>query len=346
MRNSTCLLLLGAVLGCYAQTSPYTGHAVREPDSTGQYRLLIGGHFHGGSSSASGFPAATILANIDEINVTRANIFLSTGDLFLLPDRDSARFVSSFFSRLTLPLFNAPGNHDLEGLAFRAPMPQRIDMGKDRILLFDTERDDSDIKGEQLELLRTVVDEAESGVVKRIFIVSHRPIWSEDDSRYAALFAGNTRSIGGCNFTTVVLPLLRKATTHTEVYWISGSMAGRAPASVFFQPHEPNLTYVQSAVRDQLRDALLLADVGPEGITWSLLSLTGEPVEAVSTYDAAWWESRQGKREPFNWRRVPYLVRKNLSSPVFWYGAATTAVLCVICLWTLTRRRRVSKRNG
>lgn len=327
-----------ATLSLCAQQSPYTGHPVPGPDSTGRYRLLISGHLHGASSSASGFPAATVLANLDAINATRANVFLSTGDLFLLPDRDSARYATSFFSRLALPLFNAPGNHDLEGRAFRAPMPQRIDLGNDRILLFDTERDNSDIKGDQLDLLRTVVDEAAAGRVKRLFIVSHRPVWAEDEVRYAALFSGNTRSLTGCNYTGTVLPLLRQAAAQAEVFWISGSMAGRAPASVFFQPHEKNITYIQCAVRDQLRDALLLADVGPDSVQWSLRSLTGEPVEPVSTYDAAWWEARQGKREAFNWRRIPYLVRKNVTSSVFWYGAATMLVLLGL-VWWLRRKR-------
>jgi len=183
-----------------------------------------------------------------------------------------------------------------------------------------------------------VVDEAATGQVERLFIVSHRPVWAEDEPRYAALFSGNTRSLTGCNFTGTVLPLLRNAATQAEVFWISGSMAGRAPASVFFQPHEKNITYIQCAVRDQLRDAMLMADVGPDGVEWSLRSLTGEHVEPVSTYNVAWWENRQGKREAFNWRRIPYLVRKNVTSPVFWYGAATMLVILGLVCWL--RRKR------
>lgn len=329
-----------AATSTFAQVSPYTGKAVVPPDSMGSYRLLIGGHFHGASTNVSGFPAATLLANLDAVNATRANVFLSTGDLFLRPDRDSLRFAASLFSELGLPLFNAPGNHDLEGHAFRVPMPQRIDMGSDRILLFDTERDNSDIKGDQLELLRSVVEGAENHTMRRLFIVSHRPVWSEDDTRYSALFAGNTRSITGANYTKEVLPLLRKAAVNTEVYWISGSMAGRAPASLFFQPHEKNITYIQCAIRDQLRDALLIADVAPGGLTWQLMSLTGEPVEPVATYDAAWWESKQGKREEFNWRRIPYLVKKNVTSTPFWYGAGAALVLLLLLRVALRRKPR------
>lgn len=338
MRIRALLLTLALTVSAAAQVSPYTGKGVVPPDSAGRYRLLIGGHFHGASSNMSGYPAATVLAGMDLINGTRANAFLSTGDLFLRPDRDSLRYAQSFFGKLQLPLFNAPGNHDLEGKAYHTPMPQRIDMGRDRILLLDTERDDSDIQGDQLEALRELVSEVEQGVAQRLIIVTHRPIWAEGDERYGRLFAGNTRSITGCNFQAEVLPLLRKAASRSAVYWISGSMAGRAPASVFFQPHEKNITYIQSAVRDELRDALLLADVTPDSVRWEVRSLTGESVQAATAYDAAWWEAHQGKAEEFHWRRIPYLVRKNLTSAVFWFGAV--AMLVVLALVRLLMRAR------
>ncbi len=339
MRN---LLLISGLIGsllAQGQRSPYNGRTVLPPDSNGHYRLLIGGHFHGASTSTSGYPAGTILAGIDAINASGANVLLSTGDLFLQPDRDSARYVASFFSKLQVPLFNAPGNHDLEGRSFRSPMPQRIEMGADRILLFDTERDDSDIKGDQLHLLTEVVEEAVAGSVQRIFIVTHRPVWAEEEERYARLFSGNTRSITGCNYTSEVLPLLRRAAAHAEIFWISGSMAGRAPASLFFQPHEPHITYIQSAVRDRLRDALLQADVTGAGVQWSLLSLTGEPVQPVTDYDAEWWESQQGKPEAFHWRRIPYLIEKNVTSAAFWYGAASMVLLLLFSLFIVRRVR-------
>lgn len=340
MRNLLLIVALVGPLLAQGQRSPYNGRAVLPPDSSGYYRLLIGGHFHGASTSTSGYPAGTVLAGIDAINASGANVLLSTGDLFLQPDRDSARYVASFFSKLRVPLFNAPGNHDLEGRSFRSPMPQRIEMGTDRILLFDTERDDSDIKGDQLHLLTEVMEEAVAGSVRRIFIVTHRPVWAEEDERYGRLFSGNTRSLTGCNYTSEVLPMLRRAAAKAEVFWISGSMAGRAPASVFFQPHEPHITYIQSAVRDRLRDALLQVDVSAAGVQWALLSLTGEPVQPVTHYDAAWWESQQGRPEAFHWRRIPYLIEKNITSAAFWYGAAFMALFLLLSFFIVRRYRR------
>lgn len=323
-----------------AQVSPFNGRPIVPPDSTGAYRLLFGGHFHGSSTNASGYPAATVLASIDAINATGANVLLSTGDLFMDPDRDSARFVASLFRELELPLFNAPGNHDLQGEAFAAGrrMPQVLAMGSDRIVLFDTERDDSRLKGDQLKVLEELADSGAAG--RRVFVVSHRPIWSEGDPRYSDLFSGNTRSVLDPGFKTEVLPLVRRIARQGEVFWISGSMAGRARSSIFFQPEERNITYIQCAVRDQLRDALLIADVSPSGVRWKGMSLTGDTLLAVREYDAVWWRTRLGEADEFNWRLLPYLVKKTVLQPAFAYGLVAGVVLMLLVLFCLWRRRK------
>jgi hypothetical protein len=294
--------------------------------------VLFGGHFHGSSSDRSGYPSPTLLANIDTINALGANLLLSTGDLFLRPDLDSARYARSFFSKLDLALFNAPGNHDLEGKAYRvgAIMPVRIAMGQDRILLLDTERDNSDIKDDQLAAIVDIAEEVAQGMVRHVFIVSHRPVWSEGEPRYGDLFLNNTRSLSGCNFNKDVLPVLRRIAGKADVFWISGSMAGRAPASIFFQPHEERITYIQSAIRGELRDALLIADVRPSGVLWSSLSLTGLPVDEVEEHDVEWWKAHQASKAPFRWRLLPYLIKKNLGYPSFWYGFVVALVLLML----------------
>ena len=154
------IAVIGAALvaaSVFGQVSPFNGLQVLPADSTGAYRLVFGGHFHGASTNRSGYPAATLLANIAAIDSLHANALVSTGDLFLDPDRDSARYARSLFSRLRTPLFNAPGNHDLEGRSYQrsyGPTHSTISMGEDRIVLLDTERDNGDLVGDQLEVLK------------------------------------------------------------------------------------------------------------------------------------------------------------------------------------------------
>ncbi|MBK9536934.1 MAG: metallophosphoesterase [Flavobacteriales bacterium] len=326
------------VINTSAQTSPFNDRAVVPADSSGHFRLLFGGHFHGSSFGRSGYPAATLLANLDTINALNATALLSTGDLFLSADKDSAHYVDSFFKKLNTPLFNAPGNHDVEGKVYLrsyGPTYTSFDIGPDRVILLDTELNNGNLEGEQFAMLQ---DRLESFTGQNIFIVSHRPIWSENNERYAPLFAGNTRSAFSNNYMKDVYPLVKKVAGRAQVFWISGSMAGMAPASIFFQEHAPDITYIQCAIRDEPRDALLLAEVKNGTVEWKGISLTGQTLAAPTTYNVDYWQAHQSKVPEFNWRLIPYLIRLAVTGPHFWFGV----IVALISGWVI---RRILKRG-
>lgn len=334
------VLLVLAMLVCspvIGQPSPFTGLAPIPPDSTGAYRLVFGGHFHGASTNRSGFPAATLLAGMDTINALGANALFSTGDLFLDVDADAERYHLSLFDKLEVALYNAPGNHDVEGRGYAStygPTFGGVDMGNDRVLWLDTERDNGNIVNDQLEHLRAGLADFQG---RNIFIVSHRPLWAEGDSPYSPLFPDNTRSLFKTNFDREIYPLLEEAAKRARVFWISGSMAGRAPASIFFQEHATNITYIQSAIRDVPRDALLVADVRDGNVEWHGVSLTGESLKPVEEYDAEFWQRSLPKGEPFNPRLIPMYVRQTVTSTDFWYGLGGGIVLLLLVRRILRR---------
>lgn len=330
----------GVLLACgaWAQRSSLNGQVVVQPDSTGHYRILIGGHFHGESTNRSGYPASTLLASLDTINALGAHLFLSTGDLFMDGGKDRPRYARALFSKLRTPLFNAPGNHDLNGaVGDEAVEIGGIRLGRDLIFILNTEANDGSLSPLAVRRMASVLDGEASERPRRLFIVSHRPIWAEDDQQYRDLFKDNTRSLIGTNFRKDVYPILQRIAQHAEVYWISGSLGGDAPSSIFFQPHAPNITFVQCAIRDLPRDALLIADVDPDTVKWSALSLTGQQLLAPEAYDAAWWRAQRGQGEPFNWRLLPYLILKTLLSPAFWWGAAAALLLGFLVRRALAR---------
>ncbi len=315
-----------------AQASPFNGLGVLPADSTGRYRILIGGHFHGESTNRSGYPAATLLANLDTINSLGANLFLSTGDLFMDPVKDMPRYQRALFSKLKVPFFNAPGNHDvIQGKADGGElnlMPCPIG-----VITIDTEKEDGSLAQRDLDRLRTI-----PACIGDLFIISHRPIWAEDDAPYNSLFEGNTRSLTGTNFKKDVYPLLEKIAEHAHVHWISGSVGGFAPSSIFFQQHAKNITYIQCAIRDEPRDALLIADVDPDTVKWSALSLTGQKLLSPEKYDAIWWREHLKKDQPgFNWRLLPYLIKTTVLRRDFWWGVLGGALILMV-LRRLVRR--------
>ena len=338
------LLVFGAALhglSAVAQRSPFNGLEVLPADRSGHYRILIGGHFHGESSNRSGYPASTLLANLDTINSLGAHLLLSTGDLYMDAKKDSARYARALFSKLKVPFYNAPGNHDGAGalgsvlLASEFGYQDTVPAGHDAlvqhvhafsVLILNTEHADGKLDEQALAQLEGLGEHERNAV----FIVSHRPIWAEDDPLYTDLFKDNTRSLTGTNFQSEVYPIIQQIAKHAHVYWISGSLGGQAPSSIFFQRHAPNITYIQCAIRDEPRDALLIADVYPDSVKWSALSLTGQQLEAPETYDAAWWRERVGKEEAFNWRLLPYLVKKTVTRSEFWWGAASGIILLLL----------------
>ncbi len=355
--HSLWLLLLPS--SALAQRSPFNGLEILPADSTGHYRILIGGHFHGESTNRSGYPAATLLANLDTINTLGANLFLSTGDLFMDPVNDEPRYRKSLFDKLKVRFYNAAGNHDhseaLTDYWTRTGTVYLTSCGAEsasdmfcqfavlprehspyQCILFDTEKDGGSIALPQWDgLTRALEDAVDTSkcALRTLFIISHRPIWAEDDPQYSPLFKDNTRSVTGTNFQKDVYPLLEKIAQHAHVYWISGSVGGFAPSSIFFQEHAKNITYIQCAIRDEPRDALLIADVYPDTVKWSSFSLTGQKLLPPEAYNAAWWREHVGKSEGFNWRLLPYLVKTTVLRKEFWWG-----VMGGVLMLTLIRR--------
>jgi hypothetical protein len=335
MRQLLLILALLQGTAFLAQRSPFNQREIATPDAS-SYRIVFTGHLHGSSSDKSGFPAGTVLANIDRLNELDAQLVLSTGDLFMDAQADHERYRHALFNRLEAPLFNAPGNHDHGAYYTRqfGPTYQSFPLGGDQVVLLDTEVDNGSLGGAQLDLLRALLLDP---APRRIFIVSHRPVWAEGDDRYGPLFEGNTRSLLGTNYAAEVQPLLEQLSARSSVYWVSGSMAGNARSSIFFQPHSPNITFIQSAIRNELRDAVLIAEVDGSSIRWSALSLTGAPVLSPEQYDADWWWSKRAVKEPFNWRLLPYLVLTTVGQATFWWGVLAGALLLMLLRWLVRR---------
>ncbi len=321
--------------------SPFNGRPIAPPDSTGAYRFVVSGHFYGSNTARSGFMASTLLANLDTINALGASFMLTTGDLFIDPlgDRDRAR--RSFFSRLHLPLFNAVGNHDLGGGHYPELYGATFfsfDVGPDRFIILDTERDDSGVRGDQLAMIEHAAADAATGSIRALFIISHRPIWAEGADRYEGLFSNNTRSLTGGNYAADVLPLLRRIAATTPVTWFSGSLGGQASASFFIDRPEQGLTFIQTAIRDEKRDALLLVDVSTDGARFSGFSLTGTKLAPVEAYDLAWWR-KHGLLPTFNWKLLPWHIRSIVTHRAFWAGVGATAFVALLIAWYRRRRR-------
>ncbi|MCW3071650.1 MAG: hypothetical protein JWO44_1540 [Bacteroidetes bacterium] len=305
-------------------------------DTAATYSFIVSGHFHGASTNLSTFPAATVLANTDTLNSFQPAFLFTLGDMFLDLDKNYIdHYQRALFSKLKMPVFNAVGNHDLSNgdmyeKTFGATYYSFI-AGLELFIVLNTEKDDGSIKGEQLEMLQEALKKGQQQSIKNIFILSHRPIWSENDPAYTGLFAGNTRTaLGSNNYEKEIKPLLTNISKVKNIYWMSGSMAN-APASFFYHKDESsNITFMQTAIRDLPRDAVLLVTADKGIISFKGISLTGQSLEPIEHYGIEYWKKSVPEEEKFNYRLLPLMIFKAIMHPYFWSGFAVALLLFLL----------------
>jgi len=331
MRIIAAILLLLGMLSTSAQSprSVFNGHKF-EPDSSGNYSFVVGGHFYGNSAANSGYPAASLLGGLDRILNYKPDLLIVTGDLFLNAKRDSSNYRRSFFDRLPFPIFNAVGNHDLDGGHYQnfEPTFQYFYLGNDLFLLLDTEVDNGSLKGEQLNMFRRALIDATERGVDNLFIFSHRPVWAVGHKEIDELIRNNTRSLTGNNYKKEILPLLQEAQVSADLYWFSGSMGGQAPSS-FLYHEEEGIHFIITAVRDTRRDAVLGVNVNSGGIQFTTIPLGQNKVEALEYYNIDLWNSKSGSTEKFNFRLLPYYIKNTVTHRAFWSGVVLMVVIFI-----------------
>ncbi len=333
------LLVLGAGISANAQyTSPFNRKSINS-DSSGNYCFLVSGHFYGDGNNNSHFPANTLLANLDWINHSNAAMLVCLGDLFKDISNDIPHYESSLFNQLEMPLVNTVGNHDLTGSVYQEHYGETgfsFEVNGDVHLILDTERDNGDIEGDQLDRLKKIAAKVKLGHVNNVFIYTHRTVWSDAYQEIDGLFLDNTQGITGTNYKEDVLPVLKEISAKASIYWFSGSL-GSAPASFFYFKDTPNgVTIIGTAIRSLPRDAVLMVKVTDGKVLFETHSLTGEQLLPLEHYSVEFWQNEVGQ-EPFNWKLIPYYMKVAVTQRFFWYGFFS-CVLSIVFFWLVRKR--------
>ncbi len=323
MRILFCILFLFSIALNAQVVSSFNKLPISINDP-GKYSFFVGGHFHGSSTNISGFPASSLLANMETLNNDSSSFLVSTGDLFMDVRNNIPNYQRSFFKKLTIPLFNAVGNHDVSGDVYQENFGKtwfQFIIGSELYIVLDAEINDGSIKGEQLAFLKDVLETncLEGSAVKNIFIFSHRPVWTEGNEKLSTVFLDNTQADFGTNFKSDILPMIKKHSNKTAFYWLSGSLGANAPASFFYFKDENNITYIQTAIRDLPRDGILRVKVENSKISFETISFTGNKTPVLESCGLNMW-SGAPKETPFNYRLIPLYIKQMLFHRYFWYG--------------------------
>jgi hypothetical protein len=324
--------------------SPFNGLEIK--DTSSNYSFTISGHFYGASTNASTFPASSILANIDTLNGLKPLFLFCLGDMFMdVNDNIISNYKRSLFGKLKMPLFNSVGNHDVSN----NNMYEKVfgstyyyfNKTTELFIVLNTEINDGSIKDAQFEMLQKALLKANEFQVRNIFIFSHRPVWAEQHPEYSKLFRENTRTaLGKNNYVDDIEPLLSKLASEKNVFWISGSM-GNGPASFFWdRDKRTNINYMQTAIRDLPRDAVLQVNIVNGNVRFKGISLTGQNIEPIESYSVQYWQKTLPPEQKFNYRLLPLIIFQTVKSKSFLFGIAFSLFVILIVKLVLRWKRK------
>jgi len=99
---------------------------------------------------------------------------------------------------------------------------------------------------------------------------------------------------------------------------------------------------MQTAIRDQERDAVLLVSIDSGTVSFAGVSLTGKKLEEIKNYNIDYWQDTKSSDQKFNFRLLPYLTKKVLIHYYFWIGFVSSLLMLLIVrfLYVKWKKRR------
>jgi len=219
---------------------------------------------------------------------------------------------------LGIPLFIAPGNHDLfdgrPGAARRrfmerfGPLWSIERLGGTLLIVLDTEDPPGDIGPEQLRIVLGALENAgRSSQVRTVVVCMHRVLWFLGDPRYAAVARrANQSSRPGSpgngearQFMATLLPELNDLARTKPVTVIAGDVGTRIP---LVYDRRSGVVLIASGNRAQDPPAwwnhYLRVHLDGDRVRVEAVSLGTAPLGPVERYTPKFWAAHPGKLKP------------------------------------------------
>jgi len=293
---------------CYAKEikSSFNGLVLDLNKKVGDYSFLVAAHLFGSTytRSTSVFPSSSAIASIGMINSSGVDFFVSLGDIYGRPSLlNIQNFNKSFASKINMPFFNSPGNHEMENRAlyeYYYGKETYFDFiyGQEAFIFLDTDLDKG-IEGEQLKYFQRILhDYTKDPSIKNVFIFGHELLWSAYNVNFQFIFSflitKRHYPLTSGNFKCEIEPyLINLSQKGKDIYWFSGDGGGAFPC-VFFYAKDPhhNIRYIATGIQDNINDAIIKVNINKSGeVTMEPISLTGKKLLPIESYSLNYWEN-------------------------------------------------------
>ncbi|NCC70982.1 hypothetical protein EOM09_05350, partial [bacterium] len=270
------------------------------------YSFFAAGHLYG-YPSTSVFVSPSLLSSLDLINANNVDFFVSLGDNFRECDSvNILNFKKSFAEKINCPFFITVGNHDvIDYNLYKNNFGNTwfsFFYSNDAFIFLDSEFDNSQISGEQLNFLSAKTEEiAANKSLRNVFVFCHKLLWTINDSIFQNVY-NNTNEVGGYkitnNFSENVFPLLKKMSSDKNLYFISGDIGvelidKRWGGQIFYHKLlNSNITYIANGIGDNYKDVILKINVNENGnAEFNLFPLTDYKWDKIENYGVEFWNN-------------------------------------------------------
>jgi hypothetical protein len=184
--------------------------------------------------------------------------------------------VDADIDSLSLPVYIAVGNHDMEsrplfesryGITYYSFIHQN-----DLFIILDPNIDSCNISSDQLAFLKNIVEE-NAQTVDNIFVMFHQLLWWEYDNKYADIKPNSSDGMAdSINFWTEIEPLFRQLPN--KVVFCAGDLGAAPWSSDFMYDTYDNISFVATGMGEGVGDNFIIINVDSgKAITYDLICL-------------------------------------------------------------------------
>jgi len=356
-------------------TSKINGKELGLPETPQEYSFLAAGHVYG-APSPSAYPAASFLANIEKFKNMDADFFVMMGDIIQhqgvdkLGESEIHIFKSTVGDKLDIPIFNAPGNHDLSNRELYTKYFGKtffsFRYSSELYIFLDSELNVGQIEGEQREFILNHLNAVKhSNDIKNIFIIIHQTLWAINNEPINVIdpwVNGGPHPKEWSSFEEYILPVLFTLSENKQIYLMSGDIGvkdyvlGKIPGAFpLFYQEDPkhNLTYIACGLGENEHDAIIKVDITREGeVTFSPISLIGKDLGEIHQYGIDYWSTKFAvhgednqveKQEVRAYRRLLSKIKRVLTNKYFLLGNAFSFILIITIIGGFILFKKVLK---
>ncbi len=228
------------------------------------YKFFVAGHTYGTPGVDAGGLYGPFKSSFEELNsISEMEFGILTGDIVLTSTIDDWNDVDYDLKKLDMQVYFAAGNHDMANYELYTSRYGKLYYSfthkDDLFIVLNTEIDNSNITGDQLQFLEDTLGE-QSPISGNIFVFFHQLIWV-DESNNLSYFKPNSGAgkADTTNFWSDLMPLFIEQ--ENEVYLFAGDAGAFRGQPAFFLEEFQGVTFVASGMGGGHDDNFLIVSV-------------------------------------------------------------------------------------